>query len=308
MRIVTQASFGGPEVLEMKAIPEPVPGPGEVVVTTAAAGVNPVDAAVRSGSFPLLGDPPFTLGWDLAGTVSEVGPGVTEFKVGDRVYGMPAFPTEAAGYAEQARVNVSELARIPISIDDRQAAALPLVALTAYQALVEIGRVTAGQRVLVQAAGGGVGHVAVQIARALGTRVVATASPGKRDFVASLGAEEIVNYEVSDYTKIEPVDLAIDPFGGANTARTLKTIRRGGTLALLVGTFDAVTQAAAGARGIRLARISVVPNPASLAVITGLAATRLLVPHVSATFPLDKAGQAHRHLDTGIQGKVVLLP
>lgn len=308
MRIITQAIFGGPEVLEVAEAPTPVPGPGEVVVDTTAIGVNPVDAVVRAGAFPLLGDPPFILGWDLAGTVSAVGPGVTELGTGDRVYGMPAFPGQAAAYAEQVRARAAELARVPDGLDDLQAAALPLVGLTAYQAVVEVGQVTAGQRVLVQAAGGGVGHVAVQIARALGAHVVATASPGKIDFVAGLGAQEIVNYETSDYITIDPVDLALDPLGGANTARTLATIRPGGILALLVGAFDDAVKAAAAARGVRLARISVVPNKESLARLTALAASGQLVPHVSATFPLEKAGEAHRHLDTGVQGKVVLIP
>ena len=308
MRIITQAAFGGPEVLEASDAPAPVPGPAEVVVTTTAVGVNPVDAAVRAGHVRLLGDPPFTLGWDVAGTVIAIGPGVTELAIGERVYGMPAFPSQAAAYAEQVRAQVSELTRIPDGMDDRQAAALPLVGLTAYQALVEVGQVRAGQRVLVQAAGGGFGHVAVQLARALGARVVATASPSKIDFVAGLGAEEIVDYTVSDYTTIEPVDLALDPLGGADTARTLRTVRRGGMLALLVGTFDDSIRAAAADRGVRLARISVVPNAASLAAITELAATGRLVPHVSATFPLDEVGVAHRRLETGVQGKVVLLP
>jgi NADPH:quinone reductase-like Zn-dependent oxidoreductase len=308
MRLITQATFGGPDVLEMDEAPPPTPGPGEVVVTTTAIGVNPVDAAVRAGHVRLLGDPPFTLGWDIAGAVSAVGPGVTELAVGDRVYGMPAFPAQAAAYAEQVRVKVSELARIPDRLDDRQAAALPLVGRTAYQALVEVGQVGTGHRVLVQAGGGGVGHLAIQIARALGARVVATASSSKVDFVAGLGAEEIVNYEVSDYTTIEPVDLALDPLGGANTARTLKTVRAGGTLALLVGTFDDAIRPVAAARGVRLARISVVPHEASLNAITELAASGRLVPHVSATFALDQAADAHRHLGNGVRGKVVLVP
>ena len=277
-------------------------------MTTTAIGVNPVDAAVRAGYFPLLGDPPFTLGWDIAGTVHALGPGVTDLAVGERVYGMAAFPAQAAGYAEQVRVRVAELARTPDTIDDRQAAGLGLVGLTAYQALVEVGGIGAGDRVLVQAGGGGVGHVAVQLARSLGAHVVATASPGKVDFVAGLGAEEVVNYEVTDYTTIDPVDLAIDPFGGPNTARTLQTLRSGGTLALLVGAFDDAVQAAAAAQGVRLARIDVVPNAGSLAALTELVGAGRIVPHVSATFPLDKAGEAHRHLDTGVQGKVVLLP
>ena len=248
------------------------------------------------------------LGWDVAGTVTAVGPDVTGLTVGQRVFGMPAFPAEAGGYAEQVLVQAEQVTPTPNSLDDQHAASLPLVALTAYQALHEVGRIRRGDRVLIQAAGGGVGHVAVQIAKAHGAHVVGTASPTKIAFVQSLGADHVIDYTASKPDRPDPVDLAIDPFGGPNTLWTLQTVRDGGLLTLLVGVFDDQVRTAAAARDVRLVRISVVPNAASLHRIAELSADGRLVPHISATFPLDQAAEAHRHLDVGVQGKIVLLP
>jgi NADPH:quinone reductase-like Zn-dependent oxidoreductase len=308
MRIVTQTTLGGPEVLETVERPDPRPGSDEVVIRTAAIGVNPVDAAVRAGHIALLGDPPFTVGWDVAGVVSAIGDRVRHLAVGDRVFGMPRFPAQAAAYAELVVAPAEEVALAPDELDDQQAAAVPLVGLTAHQALVEAGRLAAGDRVLIPAAGGGVGHVAVQLAKARGAYVVGTASPGKVEFVRSLGADHVVDYTTEDVRAVAPVDLAIDPLGGAQTLRLLEVVRPGGTFVLLVGIIPDAVRAAAAARDVRIIRTSVVPNAEALTALAELARRRQLVPHVSATFPLDKAGEAHRHLEVGVQGKVVLLP
>ena len=308
MRVITQYSFGGPEVLTTVERPDPTAGPDEVVIRTGAIGVNPVEAVVRSGRFPLLGDPPFTLGWDISGVVTEVGDKVRDLAVGDRVFGMPRFPLAADGYAELVVAPAVEVAATPNGLDDQQAAAVPLVSLTAYQALVEVGRLAVGNRVLIPAAGGGVGHVAVQIAKARGAYVIGTASPGKLDFVRSIGTDEVIDYTTEDLRDIAPVDLAIDPLGGPATGDLLDAVGDGGILALLVGQFEDAVIEAAAARNIRLARISVVPNHEALADIADLIRHGQLMPHVSATFPLEKAGEAHTHLDIGVQGKVVLLP
>ena len=308
MRIVTQHRTGGPEVFEIADVDDPIAGPGEVRLATSAIGVNPVDAAVRGGYFPLLGAPPFTVGWDVAGVVDQVGQGVTDFAVGDRVFGMPRFPGEAATYAERVVAPSNDLAHIPSRLDDQHAAALPLVGLTAWQALVDEGGVGPGTRVLVQAAGGGVGHVAVQIAKARGAHVVATASPRKAAFVRTLGADEIIDYTTTELATIAAVDVAIDPLGGENTARTLAAVRDGGVLALLIGEFDDATRAAAAERGVRLARIGVKPDAASLASLIDLVDSGTLTPTVHATFKLDNAGDAHAALAQDVRGKLVLIP
>jgi NADPH:quinone reductase-like Zn-dependent oxidoreductase len=308
MRTVTQHATGGPEVLVVTEVAPPLPGPGEVRVRVGAAGVNPVDAAVRAGAFPLLGEPPFTVGWDVAGTVDAVGPGVVDLAVGDRVFGVPRFPAAASAYAEQVVAPAGELARTPDGLGDVEAAALPLAGLTAHQALVGIGRVAAGQRVLVPAAGGGVGHLAVQIAAAHGAHVVATASPGKIDLVRSLGAHEVLDRTAAGVlTGLAPVDLALDPFGGAGTPAVLEVVRPGGTVVALLDP-DPAAAAAADARGVRLHRLLVAPDRAGLQALAALVDAGRLRPHVSAVLPLEEAGAAHRVFDTGATGKVVLVP
>ena len=170
--------------MRISEVARPEPGPTEVLVRTGAAGVNPVDWKTRAGG-GMLGSPPFTVGWDVAGVVEEVGLGVTRFAVGDRVFGMPRFPREAAAYAEYVTSPSRQLARTPASLSDVEAAALPLAALTAWQALVDTAGVQQGQRVLIHASAGGVGHLAVQIAKARGAHVIATAgSKGRPERMA----------------------------------------------------------------------------------------------------------------------------
>jgi NADPH:quinone reductase-like Zn-dependent oxidoreductase len=193
-------------------------------------------------------------------------------------------------------------------LSDEEAAALPLVGLTAYQALVEVGGVGPGRRVLVQAAGGGVGHVAVQMAKALGTHGIATPSPRKEAFGRKLAADEIIDYTSSDLGSAGTADLVIDPFGGAATLRALEVVRRGGVLAVLVGQLDHEVRAAAHQAGVRLARIGVVPNAASLGALVDLVERGLLRPTVAAAYPLDQAGAAHGALAQGPEGKIVLVP
>ncbi|WP_246672050.1 MULTISPECIES: NADP-dependent oxidoreductase [unclassified Mesorhizobium] len=221
MRAVIQTSVGGPEVLFVAEQPDPVPRPGEVLVRVKAAGINPVDGAVRGGFYPLLGEPPFILGWDISGTVAALGPGVTTFKVGDEVFGMPHFPKQAGANAELAAAPTDEIAAKPAAIDHEHAAALPLAGLTAWQGIVRHGGLRAGQRVLVHAGAGGVGHLAVQIAKARGAYVIATASPGKLDFVRSLGADEVIDYTKGNFVEqVGNVDLVRTP-----SAATMSTSR-----------------------------------------------------------------------------------
>jgi NADPH:quinone reductase-like Zn-dependent oxidoreductase len=308
MRTITQTTVGGPEVLTITEAAVPAPGVGEIRIAVKAAGVNPVDAAVRAGFFPLLGEPPFTVGWDVAGVVDAVGADVDAFSVGDRVFGLPRFPGAASAYSEYVVGAANEVVSTPEQIDDIHAAALPMVGLTAYQAIVEIADVQAGQRVLVQGAGGGVGHIAVQLAKARGAYVVATVSARKRAFVDGLGADETIEpLTAGSPVGIEPVDAALDPFGGDNTIPTLRAIRDGGVLASLQD-FDDAARAEAERRGIRLVRVMVAPSQTSLTALAELVERGLLVTHVSATFPLEEASDAHAALAASPAGKIVLVP
>ncbi|RFS87210.1 NADP-dependent oxidoreductase [Actinomadura spongiicola] len=310
MRAVVQRSFGGPEVLEYTEVERPVPLPTEVLVQVRAIGVNPVDGFIRSGAFPMLGEPPFILGWDVAGVVVALEPGVTRFAVGDEVYGMPMFPRQAGGYAEYVAAPSRHFARKPKGLDDAEAAALPLVGLTAWQSLVDTGGLQDGQRVLVHAAGGGVGHVAVQIAKALGAHVTATASAAKSEFVRGLGADEIVDYRARDFAEVvNDMDIVLDTVGGDTAFRSIQTLRPGGLLVTVADRRNMELAARTEAAGRRFAGLTVEPDHSGLEALTRLVETGRLRVHVSHRIPLAEAAKAHALVDEGRStGKVVLTP
>ncbi|WP_035844327.1 NADP-dependent oxidoreductase [Kitasatospora azatica] len=308
MLTITQKSFGGPEVLEAVEAPRPVPGATEVLVQVKAASVNPVELYIRSGAFPLIGEPPFVLGWDISGVVAEVDPGVSRFKVGDEVYGMPLFPKQAGGYAEFAVAPSRQLVRKPAGLDHVQAAALPLAGLTAWQMLVDIAEVHPGQRVLVQAAGGGVGHLAVQIAKARGAEVIAVASAGKHEFLRGLGADQLIDYRAGDFAgQVREVDVVLELVGGGTAERSLPVLRPGGILVTAVEKASTTLPALAEQAGVRFAGVTVEPDAVGLEGLNALVEAGQLRPYVQQTFALADAAKAHELVGTGsVQGKVVL--
>ncbi|GHE50406.1 NADPH:quinone reductase [Streptomyces longispororuber] len=305
MRAVIQKSFGGPEVLETVETERPAPLGGEVLVRVHASGVNPVDLAVRSGAYPLLGQPPYGVGWDISGVVEEAGPGA-RFKPGDEVFGMPFFPRAATAYADYVAVPSRQVARKPASVDHVHAAALPLAALTAWQGLVDAAGLEAGQRVLVHRAAGGVGHFAVQIAKARGAHVTALASAPKHAFVRELGADEVVDYRAVDFTEaVGDLDVVFD--SSSEGTRSLSVLRPGGTLVSIMEHGDRELAARVEEAGRRFAGVSVEPDYASLEAIARLVDAGRVRPHVSATFDLTEAARAHELVASGrTQGKVVL--
>ncbi|HLG07594.1 MAG TPA: NADP-dependent oxidoreductase, partial [Gaiellaceae bacterium] len=299
--------LGGPEVLELVEVPRPDPGPTEVLVRMSAAGVNPVDWKTRArGGF--LGEPPFTVGWDVAGVVEAVGRGVTRFATGERVFGMPRFPHEAAAYAEYVTSPSRQLARIPERLGDVEAAALPLAGLTAWQALVETADVEPGQRVLILAAAGGVGHLAVQIAKARGAYVIGTARSAKHTFLTELGADETIDYtREAVEERVRDVDVVLDLVGGETSPSALPSLRDDGIfIAVPSGLGVEQLRELAGGR-VRVTGILVEPDRAGMEAIAGLAATGALRPQVARTFPLEQAARAHELGEMGrTQGKLVL--
>lgn len=308
MRVITQKTFGGPEVLEPVEQDRPEPGATEVLVRVVAAGVNPIDAYVRSGGAPLLGEPPFTVGWDVSGVVEAVDPGVSRFKVGDEVFGMPYFPREAGAYAEYVVAPSRQLALKPAALDHVEAAALPLVGLTAWQALVDVADLRPGQRVLIHGAGGGLGHVAVQIAKARGAYVIGTASAGKHDFLRGLGADELIDHRTVDFTEaVRDVDVVLETVGGDYAQRSFRVLRPGGLLVTAVERLNADLPAQAAAAGVRSAAVAVEPDHVGLERLSELAAAGRLHPFVQQTFDLADAAKAHELIGTGrVQGKLVL--
>ncbi len=305
MRIVTQQALGGPEVLTVTEAPRPVPGPTEVLVRVHAAGINPVDWKVRAGG-GFLGEPPFTVGWDVAGVVEETGFGATGVRQGDEVLGMPWFPRPAGAYAEYVTAPSRHFVRKPAGLSFAEAAALPLAGLTAWQGLVDVGNVHKGQRVFVDAAAGGVGHLAVQIAKARGAYVLGTASAGKHDLLRELGVDEPIDYHDEAATASD-VDVYFGLVGEESDLRWLPAIKEGGLLiGVPSGVGDRVEKAAAE-RKVRTERILVEPDRGGLTGLVELIETGQLKVRVEQTFPLEDVAKAHELGESGrVSGKLVL--
>ncbi|MFE7301933.1 MULTISPECIES: NADP-dependent oxidoreductase [unclassified Streptomyces] len=313
MRAVVQDGFGGPEVLRIQQVPRPAPLPTEVLVRVHAAGINPVDWKTRGGAgmAGLLGEPPFTLGWDVSGVVEEVGFGVTTLKAGDEVYGMPWFPRVANAYAEYVTAPARQFARRPATLDHVHAAAVPLAALTAWQAVVDTAHLQAGQRVLVTAAAGGVGHFAVQFARHLGAHVIATASTARHPWLKELGANETIDYTTTRFEDaVVDVDVVIDLVGDAHdrtSTRSLKVLRPGGLLVAIPAGVSPELAQAAEAADVRVTPFLVEPDGAGLTMIADLIDAGRVAVEVEETFPLEQAGVAHARGEAGrTRGKLVL--
>lgn len=307
MRAVMQTTLGGPEVLDLVETERPEPYYGEILVRVKAAGVNPVDPAAREIGL-YIGQPPFTLGWDVSGVVEKVGIGVTRFKVGDEVYGMPNFPHRAGTHAEYVAAPSRHFDHKPASLSHVEAAAIPLTGLTAWQALVDHARLRSGQTVLIHAAAGGIGHLAVQIAKSLGAHVIGTASAAKHDFVRGLGADEMIDYRAVDFADVvSDVDVALSTLPGDYAERSISVIRDGGVLAQLYYSKRDAEFPEAVARGIETRFMLVEPDLIGLQALSRLVSEGKLKVHVSETYPLEAFAKAHQAMEEGhATGKIVI--
>ncbi|MFF1922770.1 NADP-dependent oxidoreductase [Streptomyces sp. NPDC058221] len=311
MRAVTIGEFGGPDVLTAGRVARPEPLPTEVLVRVHAAGVNPVDWKTRAGhGMAGLQKLPLILGWDVSGVVEEVGFGVTSLSPGDEVYAMPWFPRPAGAYAEFVTAPSRQFARKPASLSHIEAAAVPLAGLTAWQALVDTARVTAGQRVLVHAAAGGVGHLAVQFAKHLGAEVVATAREPRHRWLKELGADETVDYTRRRFEEaIGEVDVVIDLIGAADDTdvRSVSVTRRGGLVISIPSGVSEKLAATAAQAGVRTSPLLVEPDAAGLTAIAGLVDSGTVRVEVERAFALEQAAEAHRLGESNrTRGKLVL--
>jgi NADPH:quinone reductase-like Zn-dependent oxidoreductase len=307
MRAMSQDVLGGPEVLHEVVLARPVPGLSEVLVAVHASGLNPTDWKHRARR-SFLPDPPFVLGYDVSGVVEAVGFGVTLFQPGDAVFGMLPYPHGGGAHAEYVTGPARAFVPKPPNLSHVEAAALPLAGLTAWQALVDTADIRAGQRVLVHAAAGGVGHLAVQIAKARGAVVIGTASPDHHDFVRGLGADEVIDYRTTDIAEaVRDVDVVLDPLGGESLVRSLASLRPGGILVSLLGGTPELAERAAAAF-VRAALLLVEADHAGMAALAGLAGAGVLRPSIAGTFPLAEAAKAHALGETGhTAGKLVLV-
>ncbi|MFB4274616.1 MULTISPECIES: NADP-dependent oxidoreductase [unclassified Nonomuraea] len=308
MRAIVYRSFGEPEVLELTEVPRPEPQAHEVLVRVKAAGVNPPDWKLRRTPYPPdYTTPPLTPGWDVSGVVEQVGAYVGRFKPGDEVFGMLNFPLYAGAYAEYVVARPRQFALKPAGIDHVRAAALPMPGLTVWQAFSDIADVSPGQRVLVHAAGGGVGHLAVQLAKLRGAYVIGTARGAKHEFVRGLGADEVIDYTGVDFASaVSEVDLVVDIVGRDYPARSLPLIRPGGAFIGVSG-MTPEDVAAYTEAGLRHSVLVVEPDHAGLAALAELVADGRLAVHVDQVFPLAEAAKAQALMESGdFVGKLVL--
>jgi NADPH:quinone reductase-like Zn-dependent oxidoreductase len=304
MKAVIIHEYGGPEVLKLEDVPRPEPKENEVLVRVIAAGVNPVDALIRSGKYAkFFGTTlPLIPGYDIAGIVEKAGAKITKLKIGDGVYGYVLW---GGGYAEYAVATEGEATGKPKSLTYVEAGSVPLVALTAWQALIDVAKLSAGQTVLIHGASGGVGSMAIQIAKARGARVIATASTSNQDLLKQLGADVAIDYTKTKFEDVaKDVDVVLDSVGKDTLARSYGVLKNGGFIATLVAAPD---QAELDKHGIRGASISVKPNADELAEITKLIEAKKIKPVVSQVLPLTEAVKAQEQAATHhTRGKIVL--
>lgn len=313
MRAVWQGALGSTEVLAHADLPRPVPGPSQVLIRVASAGLNPTDWKHRQ--LPgFLGDGPRVLGWEVAGVVAETGLGVTIHQPGDQVFGMLPYPFGVGAAAEYVLAPARSVVPVPANLDLDIAGAVPLTALTAWQALVDTAHLAPGQRVLVHAGAGGVGHFAVQIAKHLGADVIATAGAVNHDLLRRLGADQVIDYTTADFAAAaataDGVDVVLDPIGGDTTARSLRVTRPGGTIVSLNPLVTLPLGEEAAAAGVRHVLMLVEADHAGMSSVAGLIAAGALTPVIAGRYDLhdiDAVRAAHDRGDAGhVAGKLVL--
>jgi NADPH:quinone reductase-like Zn-dependent oxidoreductase len=297
--------FGGPEVLQVDHVEPSQPDALQVSVRVKAASINPVDFKIRGGHYPAVSEDrlPYTLGRDVAGVIEKCGAQATRFNVGDEVLSMVGIG--GGGYAEKAVLDQAALARKPTAIDYVHAAAIPLAGTTAWQGLFRYGQLKAGQSVLIHGGSGGVGHFAIQLAKAKGARVLTTVSTDNVEFALKLGADVVIDYKTQRFEDhVQDLDMVFDLIDGETRERSWKLLKRGG---ILVSTLTDPSQDAARQRGVRATRYTVESNGSELAEIMELVATGRVRPHVQKTFRLEEAASAMAAVEKGSSvGKIVL--
>jgi NADPH:quinone reductase-like Zn-dependent oxidoreductase len=298
--------FGPPDVMKFEQVPRPSPGAGEVLVKVEAIGVGPWDGWIRTGKSALPQPLPLTLGSDLAGEIVEVGPGVSDLRAGDQVYGVTN-PRFIGAYAEYALASAAMVARKPASLTYIEAASVPVIAVTAWQALFDQAQLETGQTVVIQGAAGNVGSYAVQLAVRTGLRTIASAAGDDIPFLRSLGATTVIDYRTQRFEEeIRDADAVVDLVGGETQTRSFQVLRRGGKLISAVSNPD---QHVAESCGVQAAFFLVNVTTQYLAEIAGLIDSGKLRTRVGAVLPLADAREAHLMLERTRpqpKGKIVL--
>jgi NADPH:quinone reductase-like Zn-dependent oxidoreductase len=315
MKAITLKENGGTENLVLAEIPRPVITAGEVLIKVRAISINPVDAFVRQSVQgmqmflkPAPDDKIIIPGWDVAGTVVEVGSGVTDLRSGDHVFGLINFAGHGRAYAEYVAAPANQLALKPDTISFEEAAAATLAALTAWQALVTHAKVKKGEKVIVYAAAGGVGHYAVQIAKKLGATVIAVTSSAHHQFVRSLGADVILDHttqRIDDVVK--DADVVLDAIAGDHILRSMDSLRPGGRLISLLAFIEGDAALKVKEKQIDAKRMTVVSNGDDMKQLARLLGEKAIRSHVSSVFPFTDLASAHKQIETRkTQGKIVV--
>ena len=306
MKAVFVHEFGGPEVLKYEDAPRPEPKDDEILVRVIAAGVNPVDAYARQGMLAKRGldNRPAIIGYDIAGVVEKTGANAKKFKTGDAVYSYLSV-MRGGGYAEFAVAKESETALKPRNINFVEAAAVPLAATTAWQALVDTAKIDKGQTVLIHGGSGGVGSFAIPIAKARGAKVIATASTAHQDSLKQLGVDQAIDYTTTKFEDVvKDVDVVLNCVRADALGRSYGVVKKGG---IIVSITDEPDQAECAKHGIRGSRLGANPDAKVLEELTKLIEARKMTPIVSQTFPLAGASKAHQQIETHhTLGKIVL--
>ena len=306
MKAIVIHEYGGPEVLKYEDVPRPEPKADQILIRVIAAGVNPVDGMIRSGMFAKDGNGafPMVLGGDIAGVVERVGNKITKFKAGDPVFAYVSLDS-GGGYAQYAVVPEGDAAPKPKSLTYVEAGAVPIVALTAWQALIDTAKLNAGQTVLIHGGSGGVGSFAIQIAKARGAKVIATASTANQDLLKQLGTDVAVDYTKQKFEDVaKDVDVVLDSVGKDTLTRSYGVVKKGGIIVSLVARPNQSDLEKHGIRGVAL---SVEPNSGELAQIGKLIDEKKIRVIVSQTFPLSEAKKAQKQVASGhTRGKIVL--
>ncbi|WP_421568065.1 NADP-dependent oxidoreductase [Stenotrophomonas sp. PD6] len=301
MKSVLIRAYGSNEQVELADVARPVPNANEVLIRVQAAGVNPIDWKIRDGAGQRMGKTlPIQLGSEVVGTIEALGAGVDRFREGEAVYAM----VSSGGFAQYAIAQANHLARIPNNLDIVHAAALPLAGTTAWQALFDEAGLSAGQRLLITNSSGGVGSLALQLAKVHGAHVTAVASGRNEAFVRGLGADAFIDYTREPFEEaVGDIDVVLDTMGGETFQRAFKCLRKGGVMVTVV----AFPQDEAERFGVTVKRSATLPSAASLAQITTLVEAAKVVPHVESVFPLAEVRQALALSEAGrTRGKIVL--
>jgi len=306
MKAVRIHAYGDRSVLQFEDAPKPAIARDEALVRVVAAAVNPIDWKIRQGHLKTMVPYvfPLTLGWDFSGVIEALGSEVSGLAVGDAVFSRPDIRRDGS-YAEYVAVRAVEIARKPKTISHIEAASIPLVGITAWETIVSVGNLVAGQKALIHAASGGVGSLAVQIAKSRGAHVVATTSSANIELVRSLGADQVIDYRNQRFTdKVKDVDVVVDTVGGDVQASSWSVLRRGG---ILVSTVSVPSIERAAALGVRSAFVLISPNAAVLDQLAGLVDAGKLRPLIGGEFALRNVADAHALSESGRTiGKIVL--